>query len=258
MDDMERYGDYNEVDESPTKKKNPIIIAFKISIFLVAVLVIGVIGFRIFASNYFPSELKGVYVDDELIAAYERCGGELDAVTQYIRFPYDDEVEGNVFCEEIIIIREMGRIQLNLRMNASATLNFAKRYGVDEIKDGEGLLSFQLFRNNLAVSDPEAEVSDVQKSASGDYTFYKRDSVGTLVSIEEETAFMYRYFRVVFDGVDLDGVNDDDIAKWLSLAVYVNGYGDGAPYSRILVYENHADGARQFEKYTIDKGDIEK
>ena len=81
--------------------------------------------------------------------------------------------------------------------------------------------------------------------------------VGELVSIETDTAFMYRYYRVVFDGVDLNGVNDDDIAKWLSLAVYVNGYGDGAPFSRILVYENHDDGARDFKKYDIDKGDLE-
>ena len=257
MDDMERYGDYNEIDESPSGKKNPVIMVFKISIAVVALLVIAVIGFRIFTANYFPNDLGRLYVDDALKAAYEKSGGELDAVTQYIRFPYDDENDGNVFCEEIIIIREMGRIQLNLRMNLSATENFAKHYKVPSISDSAEILSFKLFRNNLAVSDPNAAVSDVQKSTGGEYTFYERDVVGELVSIETDTAFMYRYYRVVFDGVDLNGVNDDDIAKWLSLAVYVNGYGDGAPFSRILVYENHDDGARDFKKYDIDKGDLE-
>ena len=258
MDDLERYGDYNEIDESPSKNKNPMLLTMKIMIMVVALLVIGVIGFRIFTMNYFPSALSSIYIDDAIIKAYEENGGNLDAVTQYIRFPYDDEDEGNLFCEEIIVIRSMGRVQLNLRMNVSATANFAKKYGVESIADSENLLTFRLFRNNLEGIDKDAEISDVTKGQTSDYTFYKRDEVGTLTSIETDTAFMYRYYRVVFDNVDFDGVSDDDIATWLSLAIYVNGYGDGAPDSRMLVYENHQDGARDFKKYDIDERDLKK
>lgn len=258
MDDLERYGDYNEIDESPSKNKSPILLTMKITVMVVALLVIGVIGFRIFAANYFPSKLSRVYVDDALIEAFEKTDGNLDAVTQYIRFPYDDEDEGNLFCEEIIIIRSMGRVQLNLRMNMSSTANFAKKYNVESIADSPELLTFKLFRNNLANGDKNAEVSDVTKGQTEDYTFYKHDEVGTLTSIETDTAFMYRYYRVVFDNVDFDGASDDDIASWLSLAVYVNGYGDGTPYSRMLVYENHEDGARDFKKYSIDEGDLKR
>ncbi len=258
MDDMERYGDYNEVDESPVKKKNPVLLFLKIMILSVCVLVVGVIAFRVILFNYYPSEFKKAYVDEALTDAYNQADGKLDAVTQELRFGYDDPDAGNFFADHLIVIRDMNRVQITLRLNISTLDNIAKKYKVDKIEWSDDLFSFKLFRNNVKAEDgADNTVSDTQETGKESYTFYNRDIVGEVVAVEQDSFLMYRYFRIVIDDVDFNGINDDDIAEWLSLGIYVKGFGDGAPFSRMLIYENHADYS-DFKEFKIDSGDLEK
>ena len=253
MDDMERYGDYNEIDESPLKRKSPILFMIKFTAIFITLVVVGIIALRVILFNYYPSDLTRIYVDDKLISAYNANGGKLDAVKQELRFGYDDPDLGNFMCEEVLLVRDIGRVQMTVRLNTSAYANIAEKYKVDvsQITD-ETKFSFKLFRNNVK-NPTDLTVSD----KDGEYTFYQGDVVGEVERVDTDSLLMYRYFRVVIDGVDLDGVNDDDVAQWLSLAIYVDGYGDGAPYSRLLVYEDN-ESYSEFENFEIDEGDFDR
>ena len=250
---MERYGDYNEIDESPVKRKSPILFMIKFTAIFITLVVVGIIALRVILFNYYPSDLTRIYVDDKLISAFNANGGKLDAVKQDLRFGYDDPDLGNFMCEEVLVVRDIGRVQVTVRLNTSAYANIAEKYKVEasQITD-ETKLSFKLFRNNVKNS-----TNNTASDRDGEYTFYYGDVVGEVERVDTDSLLMYRYFRVVIDGVDFNGVNDDDVAEWLSLAIYVDGYGDGTPYSRLLIYENN-ETYSSFDKLEIDEGDLKK
>ena len=52
MEDMERYGDYNEIDEPPGGKKSIIFTVIKILVVLAIVAVVGVLGFLSFVLGF--------------------------------------------------------------------------------------------------------------------------------------------------------------------------------------------------------------
>ena len=237
MDDMERYGDYNEVDESP--KGSPAFTVLKILVSAICLLVAGVIAFRIVLFNYYPSKMKSLYVDDRLTAAY--AAGTVTVKTQELRYGYDDPDLGNFFADYLYVIDELGRVQITLRCNDSVRDRLNTKYGADTAPDGSELpFTFALYRNNLTGTE------------SGDeYVFYERDKVGELVSVEKTTVLMYTYYRLVFDNVDFDGEEDNDPVKWLSVAALV---GNDA-FTRILIYENNETYAT-FEDYRITEGEL--
>ena len=252
MDDMERYGDYNEIDESPIKRKSPVLFMIKFTAIFITLFVVGLMLLRVILFDYYPKEFKRIYVDDKLISAFNANGGQLDAVKQQLRFGYDDPDLGNFMCEEILIVRDIGRVQFTIRLNTSAYENIAKEYKVDpsEITD-DVKFSFRLFRNN--VNNLTGGVSYIDD----DYIFYECDSVGEIETVETDSLLMYRYFRIVIDGVDFNGVNDDDVARWLSLAIYVDGYSEGTPYTSLLVYENN-ETYSTFTELEITERDLKK
>lgn len=237
MDDMERYGDYNEVDESP--KGNTAFTVIKIFVAMICLLVAGVIVFRIVLFNYYPNDMKSLYVDDKLIAA--NSSGTLTVKTQDLRYGYDDPDLGNFFADYLYVVDELGRVQITLRCNDSVRDGLNKAYGQDTAPEGSELpFTFALYRNNLSGTEEGDE-----------YVFYERDKVGELVSVEKTTVFMYTYYRLVFDNVDFDGENGDDPVKWLSVAALV----ESKVFTRILIYENN-DTYSTFEDYDVKEGDL--
>ena len=66
MDDMERYGDYNEIDEPP--KKSGVLTAIKLIAAIICISVIGLLAFRIFTFNYYPASMKKLYFNETLTA----------------------------------------------------------------------------------------------------------------------------------------------------------------------------------------------
>ena len=52
MEDIERYGDYNEIDEAPGGDKNHVVTLLKILIISLCVLVIGVLSTSQNLSNF--------------------------------------------------------------------------------------------------------------------------------------------------------------------------------------------------------------
>ena len=53
MDDLERYGDYNETEDDIPKGKSPVGTILKIFIAIVCIGVVGVLGLRVAIFNYY-------------------------------------------------------------------------------------------------------------------------------------------------------------------------------------------------------------
>ena len=68
---------------------------------------------------------------------------------------------------------------------------------------------------------------------------------------------MYRYYKLVFDGIDLTAVGEDKI-EWIRLEVFVKGQKDEKkPYSMIAVYENN-EAYSTFSEYKISSSEVPK
>ena len=151
--------------------------------------------------------------------------GLLVAKTQDIRFPYDNYddpsddypsyVVGNFFADNLIIIEGANQLQLSLRFNTAAMEDIAERYSIPvPSADDEELLSFRLYDNYGRVYE-------------------------NLSYCERDAFLMYRYYKLVFDGVVFSGAENGENPEWISLEIFV---GDNEmPYSYIIVYENNED-----------------
>ena len=233
MDDLERYGDYNEVDEPPTK--SPVLTIIKITAAVIALAVVGLLGFRLFLFNYAPSNVSSLYFTENLTEYYNSTNGNIVALSQKLRAPYDDPELGNFFCDNVIVIPGCGEIQLSLRYNASVGNNFLEEYKFDGFDpDNPDQFSFRLWRDGKSEGDEGCEI-------------------GTLTVSEWSSYSMYRYFKLVFDGIDFEGENEDDKIEWIRLEIFVDGIDKDEPFM-VAVYENH-EGYSKFEEYLPSKGE---
>ena len=226
MEDFERYGDYNDIDDGGERKRSIAIFIVKLLTAVVCLGVVGILVFRMIVFSYYPDGVKRIVFNDELIQYYNDCGGEIGAKTQDIRFPYDnyddpdDEyssyVVGNFFVDTLIIIEGAGQIQFSLRYNASAMMDIAERYEMKEPPSADDceLLTFRLYDNYGRVYD-------------------------SLIYCERYSFMMYRYYKLAFDGIELSDTGDGKYPEWISLEIFV---GDNEkPYSYIVFYENNED-----------------
>ena len=237
MDDMERYGDYNELDEAPGGNKNIVAIVIKVLIGLVCAFVIGIILFRLFLFNYYPKSMKSIYFTDSLAEYYEACDGDIGAETQELRFPYDDADDGNFFCDNLILVREAGQLQLSLRFNQSFLEKMKETLGHEINPDTD--LVFSLAKT---LSGYDGDEDDVPT-----------ESVGTLAYSGRETLLMYTYYKLAFDEVDF-GLDTDEPVSWIRLEVRIKGHENRAPFC-ILVYENHS-GNSSFSDYNLSSAEV--
>lgn len=236
MDDMERYGDYNEIDESP--RKSPVGLIIKIIAALLAVTVIGTLAFRIISFNYYPDSMKKLYFDDTLTDYYRERGGELDALTQKLRFEYDDEAEGYFFCSNVIVIREAGQLQLSLRYNVSLLDTIKEKYSLTEISDDlRESITFKLRRSGEGAPGE----AGIPLSA-------------TVTPVIYESHLMYRYVKLVINGIDFGEEESQDKINWIRLEVYIDGAPTGELFSGNLIYENN-DQYSKFTEYTLGAGE---
>ena len=214
MDDMERYGDYNEVDEPP--RKSPVLLTIKIIAFVIIFSVVGLLAIRLVMFNYYPKSMKTVYFNDTLTSFYNERDGEIGAKTQKLKAPYDDEEEGNFLCDHLILVPELGQLQITVRYNNSLLNKLAAELSLtsEQLMDEE-LLSFRLSGLDFEV---EGSTQLVETPSA-----VKREKVG-----------MYTYFKVVFDGVEL---GKDAAGDWTVLEIFVKGQTSSEPYAKVLVYD---------------------
>ena len=228
MEDMERYGDYNEVDESPSK--NPVSIFLKAVLVTVSFTVIGFLLFRIFIFNYYPASMKNLYFNDHLTEYYESVGGDMAVLTQELRFPYDDPDNGNFFCDNLFVITGADQLQISLRYNDAIADTFLAEYGVDIAERGFDAFTFTLVRNPL--------------TDDGQPVLLAEDP-----EIVEDSLMMYHYAKLVFDGVEFGLDEGENKANWIRLEIELNGAKEKTVFA-VLIYENHEKFA-QFSDYKI-------
>ena len=215
MEDIERYGDYNEVDEAPGGNKNPVAFFLKALVIALCLLVVGVIAFRLALFNHYPGEIENIYFNDELTELYHAKNGSIGALTQSLRAPYDDPDFASFFADNLIIIKDAEQLQLSVRYNSSVFDTIEEKYGVRLDETSFEHFSFSLERV------PFNEGEEAQ-------------SIGELVYSSTDSLLMYTYYKLVFDGVEYLG---EDVSDWIRLKITINDIPEAEPYY-ILVYEN--------------------
>ena len=225
MSDYERYGDYNDIEEDRPKSKNPVLLILKIITALVCAAVVGVLVFRMVLFSTYPDSVKNIYFNDKLTAYYESTEGNIGAKTQSLRFPYDDEDLGNFFCDHLIVIEGIDQLQITVRYNTGSLDRIAEENGVEALNpDDPAIFSFRLCDN------------------------YGR-TYASVTSAVFDSRIMYRYQKLVFDGVDISEEGRADYPEWIRLEITLTGDADSKVY-QIPVYENN-EIYRDFSDYNL-------
>ena len=198
--------------------------------------VFGAVFFRIYIAEHYPKDTVRMVFTHPLTEYYHAQSGEIKAETQNIRFPYDSADDGNFFASGLIVVKDAGNLQVTVRYNESTLPKVAAFYGLSATPAPED----GLFRYTLTASyNTTAEGEDYRTYEAG--------------YLHEDSAFMYRYGKLVFDGVEFEG------ASWMRIDIY---YGEESrPFGHICVYEAQASDGESivempFSTYKIDKEDL--
>ena len=230
MSDFERYGDYNEVDEAPSGSIVSKII--KILIFVLCFAVVGFIAFRLIVFNYYPDSVSDIYYTDALTEYYNETDGNIGALTQELlnsrNYGYDDPEEGNFFCKNLILIPEIDQLQVTLRYNTSLMETLEEKFGLLGLDPDDDLFTYSL------VAMRKGDEADPDSPATEQGTPME----ASVVAVERDSLLMYRYVKLVFDGVDLGTEGSDDWIDWIRLEVRVKGAEDADPFMILIYYSS--------------------
>lgn len=200
--------------------------------------VFGAILFRIHIADHYPNDTTKTVFTPALEAHYRADPSGFEAFTQDIRFPYDDAKDGSFFAAALVVVPDADHVQLTVRYNKSSLPKVASHYKLPDVPapaDG-------LFRYTLTVSYNEDKDGKDYKTYECSY-------------IAEDAAYMYRYARIAFDGVELDG------AVWARVDIYYKDQSE--PFGAIAVYESRTYDEMTdtfvpipLKKFHVDKEDL--
>ena len=194
--------------------------------------------FRIYIAEHYPKDTVRMVFTPALTEYYHENEGAITAETQNIRFPYDSADDGNFFASGLIVVKDAGNLQVTVRYNESSLSKVAAFYKLAQTPTPED----GLFRYTLTASYKT-------ENKDGDYRTY------TSSYLSEDAAYMYRYGKLVFDGVEFED------AVWMRIDIY---YGEEEkPFGHICVYESEASDGENivkmpFSVYKIDEEDLPK
>ena len=275
MSDYERYSDYNDYEDDEPRGKSKIGLVLKLLVGIVIVSVVGLIAFRIIIFNSYPDSVKNIYFNDKLTSYYNEKDGDIGALTQSMRAEYDDPDEGNFFAGNLIVIPGIDQLQVSLRYNTSLMAEIEKKYVRVDCDDCGASVSCDasLLKNiseagkapdysgcpecaspltddervGLVLDPNDPELFDFSLSvlplSKNDGTAYP---TGRLSVCEFDESMMYRYYKLVFDDVDLALDGEDEI--WIRLEIRFKGVEMKESY-KILVYEDTETSS--FEEYVL-------
>lgn len=232
MSDYERYGDYNEIEEDNPRSKSPVMLILKILTAVICIGVVGFLAFRLFLFNTYPDSVKELYVNEELKLHYEEKGGDITVKTQNLRYPYDDEDEGNFFCDYLYVCEEAGQIQITVRYNTSTVVKLEEKYGIDLDENDPDIFTYRLY---ASFGEDDVKIYDI------------------LSEKINASQVMYRYSKLVFDGVDVSTAEGEG-PYWIRLEIFVGGIELEEPFM-IPIYENNEDNSA-FSEVTLRESDF--
>ena len=225
-EDYERYGDYDDIeDDIPKGKRSPVTFILKMLIAVVCIGVVGIIAFRMIMFNNYPAAVSDVYFNDTL-TEYYAAHGTLGAKTQKLRAPYDDPDLGNFFCDHLIVIEGADQLQITVRYNTGNLSRIAESLGMELDADDPDLFTFRLVDN---------------------YGREYEDIGGRIFASQ----LMYRYTKLVFDGVDF-APTGDAAPEWIRLEIFIAGMDSTEPYAMVPIYENN-EVYSDFEPYELSE-----
>ena len=233
MDDFERYSDYNEYEDDEPRSRGTVGLILKILVGVVVASVVGLVAFRIIIFHHYPDSVKNIYFNEKLTAHYNEHDGDITALTQNMRAEYDNPDEGNFFASNLIVIPEINQLQFSVRYNTSLMTALEQKYGIKLDPDDPSNFNFSLA---------------VLPLSKNDGTAYK---TGTLSVCNFDESLMYRYYKLVFDDVDLSLEGESEI--WIRLEITVNGITIEEPFM-ILVYEDTKTAT--FEEYKLSEKEL--
>jgi hypothetical protein len=217
MSDYERYADYNETEDDAPRSGGAVMLILKILTVLVCAAVVGILVFRLVAFNVYPESVRTLYFNDTLTAHYKADKNGFAVKTQSLRYPYDDEDLGNFFCDHLYVIEAAGQLQITVRYNVSTVERIESERGIELDENSAELFVFRLVDNYGSVQ-------------------------GELVDSVFDSQMMYRYVKLVFDGVRFDADENGKYPEWIRLETFLAGDDTvtATPYMN-PIYENNAD-----------------
>ena len=215
MSDYERYGDYNDIEDDLPKSKNPVLIVLKIITALICAGVIALLAFRLIVFNNYPDLVKNVYFNDILTEHYNANEGKIVVKTQKLIAPYDDNKEGNFFCDHLYLIDEIDQLQITARYNKSLIKDLSAELGVELDDMSDDLFDFCL----------------VASFGEGDMRTYRNVSASVF-----DHNLLYRYYKLVFDGVEFD-TEKEGAPYWIRLEITLKSDPTRESY-KIPIYQN--------------------
>ena len=189
----------------------------------------GLLFFRFWLHGYYPAAVRELIPTEALRASYA-ASGVPDAKTQEIRVKYDNPREGLFFADHMIAVPETGSVQVAVRYNKSTLEKLAERYGDAFDPEADEPFTYRIF----------CCTGEGEDGTPTGMTY-------TPTEYRDASFAMYRYRRLAFDGVSLDGV------VWIRLEILRAGQNE--PESCISIYEDHEE-YNTFEEYKIKEKEL--
>lgn len=184
---------------------------------------------RFWLGSYYPRSMQRLLPTEPLRSAY--AAGTLEVKAQDIRISYEDPEEGLFFAAHTLVSPATGSLQVTVRYNRSTLVTLAERYGDGFDPEAASPFTYRIF----ACTDANETGTELVGT--------EHSPVATLA----DSFAMYRYERLAFEGLTLDGV------FWIRLDIYRAGAEE--PEGSIYIYENH-DKYSEFTDYEIKNGEL--
>lgn len=202
------------------------------AVFLMAAL----LALRFGLEKIYPKDMRTLLPTGEIREAYAETGGNLPAKTQEIRVKYEDNNTGLFFADHLLVVPKTGSVQVTLRWNRSTLSRLEEKYGEAFDPTAESPFTYRIF---CAREGGEETVLSGQTEITG-------DSYLPCASKKDKMA-MYRYERLAFEGVELEGV------FWIRIEIYLAG--SDTCEGDIVIYEDHED-YNEFEDLLVKGSEL--
>ena len=211
---------------------------------LVIASVIAILLWRILSSGD-PSSMKGIYVNDAIVDAYEAQGDELYMFKQEQRSITSGENNYSYFAvTNYVIIPEANQIQTVVRYNNSTLRYTAEDFSLDTLPSRED----DIYDVTVVVAIDLTPDNDEDNFGNDPASVKFVRCHGTLVSRDDKNMYNYRRYAFELDDaqININQLMDDG----LLLAVYADIYYVGAlnyeqnAYGTLCLYDFKSDNIR--------------